>query len=327
MSVRDNRFKSNEKPVLNSVQLFNQFIKPAVVIDVNDPQNLGRIKVKIPGPTSVGGDSELDVKDIPYAFPIIPRYLLTVPKVGEMVFVMLLDNRSSDRLYIGPVISNFADLFDNNINTSLTSFTFLQSPPRPNYNYLPQTKGIFPNEDDVAIQGRYNTDIILRKNEILIRAGKFQITEANQNNDYYGFKFNTETQGFIQIRNDIPLERKPAAGGFVNKGSITNIIGSKINLLTHRDGNPRFILSNQDDQISNEEILNILETAHPLPFGDLVLQYLKLLKDAFLNHVHNGHGKLPTDLTIQGNQQKLQIFKNAAENLENAMLSKNIRIN
>ena len=71
---------------------------------------------------------------------------------------------------------------------------------------------------------------------------------------------------------------------------------------------------------------NILANAHPLPFGDVLIQYLKLLKDAFLSHVHNGSGNKPTDLTT-GDKLALSIFKSKAEDLENAMLSANIKIN
>ena len=107
-------------------------------------------------------------------------------------------------------------------------------------------------------------------------------------------------------------------------------MGSKINLITHKDGTPRFNqngnLINQDTQISDEKILEILETAHPLPFGDLLVQYLILLKNAFLNHVHNYNGIPPTDLTV-GTTLPVKEFNSKAEDLENRMLSKNIRIN
>jgi hypothetical protein len=107
-------------------------------------------------------------------------------------------------------------------------------------------------------------------------------------------------------------------------------VGSKINLITHKDGTPRFNqngnLINQDTQISDEKILEILETAHPLPFGDLLVQYLILLKNAFLNHVHNYNGIPPTDLTV-GTTLPVKEFNSKAEDLENRMLSKNIRIN
>ena len=105
------------------------------------------------------------------------------------------------------------------------------------------------------------------------------------------------------------------------------MVASKINLITHANGNPRFNVTNQDNLISDDDLAKILAEAHQLPFGDILLQYLRLLKDAFLAHVHNGSGNTPTDLTISGNKQSVAIFKTKADALENSMLSANIRIN
>jgi len=71
----------------------------------------------------------------------------------------------------------------------------------------------------------------------------------------------------------------------------------------------------------------ILSEAHQLVFGDILLEYLRLLKDAFYSHVHNGNGNPPTDLTTSGNKLALALFKKNADDLEKSMLSKNIRIN
>jgi hypothetical protein len=35
-----------------------------------------------------------------------------------------------------------------------------------------------------------------------------------------------------------------------------------------------------------------------LPFGDVLLEYLKLLKEALFSHVHNGNGNTATDFNI-----------------------------
>ena len=79
--------------------------------------------------------------------------------------------------------------------------------------------------------------------------------------------------------------------------------------------------------ISEDEMFRILEEAHQLPFGDVLIEYLKLLKEALFAHVHNGNGNPATDLTASGNKQALATFKSRAEDLEKSMLSKNIRIN
>jgi hypothetical protein len=57
------------------------------------------------------------------------------------------------------------------------------------------------------------------------------------------------------------------------------------------------------------------------------LEYLRLLKNAIFSHVHNGNGNPATDLTASGNVQAIAALKSKAEDLENRMLSKNIRIN
>jgi hypothetical protein len=79
--------------------------------------------------------------------------------------------------------------------------------------------------------------------------------------------------------------------------------------------------------ISEEEMLKILLTAHQVPYGDVLLTYLRLLKDAVLNHVHRGNGLVATDLTISGNKQSVAEFVKNATKLEDTMLSKNVRIN
>ncbi len=323
----ENRYITNQEPSVTSGDLFKS-IQIGTVVSVDDPQSLGRIKVRINGPATMGGDDGISDNNLSWCYPMVPKFFSSLPKVTEGVFILTFGkNKShSDRLYFGPIISQLNNLNIDSINsTGLSSFTFLLNKPNVDFNTIPALRGVFPKTEDVAIQGRYNTDIILRKNEILFRAGKFVESKPNENNNY-SFQFNNETQGFILIRNNVPLE-KPKQNTTQSIGSVTNIVGNKINLLTHKDGTPRFNIMNQDDQISNDEILNILENAHPLPFGDLLVQYLKLLKIAFLNHVHNGNGKAPTDLVTDGNQLPVDQFKKIAEDLENRMLSKNIRIN
>lgn len=317
----ENVFGSNLPPISSSVTI--KTVQIAKVVSVDDNNALGRIKVRIPGPTSIGGDGDTPLEQLPWAYPMVPRFFSVTPKVDEAVFVMVFsqDKLHSDRLYLGPIISQFPNLdFDSINDRALTPFTFAQIPPKVNYEQINAINGVFPKTEDVSIQGRYNTDIIFRRNEILIRAGKFVTSQPNNNNPY-PFQFNDTSQGFIQIRNDIPIE-PPKENGNQLRGSVANIMANKINLLGYIDGSPRFNI-NQIDQLSNDEILNILENAHPLPFGDVLIQYLRLFKTAFINHVHNNNGLKPTGT----GDKSVANFVKQAEALENAMLSKNIRIN
>lgn len=298
------------------------------VISVTDPNYLGRIKVRIKGPRNRGGDDGILDNNLPWAFPLIPKHLSTQPKVGEAVFILTFnkDKKHVDRLYLGPIISQPQQLnYDPLYVSAIRGFSFASESPSVSVATIPQIKGVFPDPEDVSLQGRYNTDITQKNNEIVIRAGKFNVTKPDNNNPF-PFTFNAKTQGYIQIKNDAIINPKSDTAE-AEKGTVTNIVSSKINLITHKDGSPRFNVTNQDNLISDEELARILEEAHQMVFGDILLEYLKLLKDALLYHVHNGHGNMATDLTASGNKQAVADFKKKAEDLEKAMLSKNIRIN
>ena len=62
----------------------------------------------------------------------------------------------------------------------------------------------------------------------------------------------------------------------------------------------------------------IIEKAHKLPYGDVLVEFLNLFRDAFLKHTHN----FPTMPTCPDpNVVNLSLFDT------NEILSKNIRIN
>jgi hypothetical protein len=322
-----NKLASNRESIYqNTTDIY--FVKYGVVISVDDPNDLGRIKVRIKGTDSLGGDDDKTNAQLPYCFPMLPKHLQVTPKIGENVFIFVFRNNleHADRLYIGPIISQPQRLdVDKYDLTSLAGFSFGTQAPSTSVNTIPQLKGVFPPKDAVSIQGRFNTDITQKNNEIVLRAGKFEFSEKTTENPY-NFTFNSKTQAFIQIKNDVTIQigenNEPS-----KKGSVTNIVSSKINLITHENGSPRFNVTNQDNLISDDELSRILLEAHQVPFGDILLEYLILMKEALFYHVHNGNGNQATDLTISGNKQSLAAFKAKADELEKSMLSKNIRIN
>lgn len=310
-----------------------QYLKFGEVMSVDDPLGLNRVKVWIKGSVANGGDDELlggtvGYEKLPFCLPLMPKHIMIKPKVGEMVLIFVFSRKKegSDRLYIGPLISQLNKLdFDSARTTALGGFSFGPIQPNVTPDNIPDLKGVFPNPDDVSIQGRYNTDITQKNNEIVLRAGKFvesKMTELNP----YPIKFNFNTQAYIQIKNNVSLPPITATEISDRNGSVTNIVANKINLITH-GGSPSFNTTNQVDLISEEEMLKILLNAHQVPYGDVLLTYLRLLKDAVLNHVHRGNGLVATDLTKSGNKQSVAEFVKNATKLEDTMLSKNVRIN
>lgn len=317
-----NKLNRGEKNVYDNLSSF-KYLKYGEVVSITDEFGLGRIKVRIKGSQTAGGDDGVPNDKLPYATPMIPKFLSTYPKIGEAVWVFVFDKsrQHNDRLFIGPIISQLNKLNkDNALTTAFAGFSFGPVGPSVNVNTIPELKGVFPDLEDVSIQGRYNTDITQKNNEIILRAGKFETVPSSTTNPF-PFQFNAKTQAYIQIKNDVVLNNNEG------KGTVTNIVANKINLLTHNEGNPRFNLTGQDMLISDSELSRILDEAHQVPFGDVVLEYLILLKEALFAHVHNGNGNTATDLTSSGNKQPLKVFESRAKDLEKSMLSKNIRIN
>jgi hypothetical protein len=161
------------------------------VISIIDPTKSGRIQVRITGVDDKDSDKNL----IP-CVPLLPKYLTTLPKVGESVFVFQYENNSSSptssfktkRFWVGPLITQPTKLEGEPYNSTLSimpdGYTKLKD---PNLEI-----GAYSEDEDIVLQGRYNTDIIQKDRQIWLRVGK--IVEGTPN------KFNKENLGYIQLK-------------------------------------------------------------------------------------------------------------------------------
>jgi len=265
-----------------------------------------------------GSDWDDSIQDDAYlanCFPLLPAHLNVVPKVGEAVWIFTFseETKFSDRLYMGPIISSPLYLNKDTIETTaLAGLSISSVEANENIATIVDAQGVFPNYKDVALQGRDNSDIIFKDNEAIIRAGQH---ELNNNK-----KFNQKDPSYIQLKFNASL-KKGENGKKDDVGSVINVVASKINLLTHKDGAPRFILNDREKNISDEELMKILKEAHPIPFGDTLLEYLKKLELAFMNHVHRFPGLKPS--AVQGESYLSEYLSYPV----NTILSKNIKIN
>lgn len=292
----------------------------------------------------IGADLDNSTSDgeLSNCFPLLPKHLNFVPQENELVLVVMFgeDGKDGDRFYIGPFISSDDKMnFDGADGTAMASFTNGITDVGEDIENLPKAKGTYENPQHVVIEGRGSTDIIQRDDEILIRAGKFKFGKRKE--------FNDENPGYIQIKYNQPYNKtewneynitnpdsaskpNPQPFEFV---TVTNIISNKINLLSYDNNNTYGLTSVDKNQtgaalyITDEEMDKILNEAHPLVFGDLLLQYLKAFREAFENHIHDTARVVAEDKTDKENPTPVRDFKNIAKDLESKMLSKNIRIN
>ncbi len=399
-------------------------MKIGEVIELDNSLKTGRIKVRIKGT-----DNDETDKSLIWCIPLIPRYLLTLPKEGELVLVFQYEHQLSNpkssfktkRFWVGPLISQSTKL-DNQDYESARELL----PDGPTKLKQPKIKDglyniLYGDDDDIILQGRYNTDIIQKESEIWLRVGKFiegkntdfnskdigfiqlkyggeklkreteevedityitptpeitiyvnmktitssgvvlsnklpeqeysaddvdrtelrisiyniktgqKIEEFENETDYVGTNSRQEAlnvaKSFIdankgkmwRIKSDssdiikiykgegeiaqftakpIEVKRKRKRLKLVKnedkKASVINVVATKINFLSNADGANTFELANPKNLISDDEQEKINDKAHPLVYGDNLVEFLELVKKYVSSHVHPYHG-LPSD--------------------------------
>jgi hypothetical protein len=418
-------------------------IRVGEVISVVDTTKSGRIKVRITGVD----DTESD-KNLIDCVPLLPKYLITLPKAGECVFVFQYEYNDSSptasfknkRFWIGPLISQPTRLSEETYNSAISilpdGYTKLKD---PNLEI-----GAYGEDEDIILQGRYNTDILQKDRQIWLRVGKNIEGELN--------KFNNKTLGYVQLKfggeklkrnlvdkeivtyveqqpdkiisvilntitnngnilsGDLPADTYrrddinrteisvvindaksgaeitsfannnsflgspsrdsalEASKAFIdaNKGerwriksksndiiaiykgdngiatftsvpievrkkikevkletnksdktSVVNIVANKINFISH-DGEHTFNLTDPKQLITDDEQQKINNEAHPVVYGDILVEFLQLVKKYVELHVHPYHGLTADPSTVTTNVLSFDL---------NKLLNKNINTN
>lgn len=286
------------------------------VIDVDDEYNGLRIKVRL------DQDNNTNSKEIPYAFPLLPKTIQTVPKVGEAVLIILsrFGNKNSVRYYLGPLISQPQYFYKEKYNGGYGSSTSLLNggvaKPMESISHYNETFGSFPNVNDIALIGRKSEDIILKDGEIDLRCGirgKKIFDDINSEEALKGdVIFNSQNPAYLQLK----YKRGLCKGNKQVADSVVNIVADKINLISHKD-TESFNLTDQNELIKNEEIDDIMSKLHQVPYGDLLVDALKKIRNALTNHVHPYPGLPPVPCEY--------IISALGVNLDD-ILSENVRI-
>lgn len=286
-------------------------IEIAQVIEVNDPQNCDRIKVKCKT------DNISKLNEIPWAYPLLPKMFYIKPKKDEWVIILLTaggDNKSG-RYYIGPIVSQPQDMLCSlEEKGALSRYADSGSQPKISPETKGDIKGAFADEHDIAIYGRKGCDIILKENDIRVRCGA-RIDADNE----LGKAFNKKSPAYLKMKYyDNQQITRNCIGDEIKYNSVATMVADEINLISNSSKTPQFGTTDNMDMIADDMLKSVIQNAHVLPYGDVLVDFLYQFLEAFKHHYHAYPG-LPTALP-KGEER---IFNYEFKN----MLSKHIRIN
>jgi len=260
-----------DKPIIHTSDPFkkiidngsvNRSIYYGEVISVSDPTDGGIIQVKI-----LELDNRTLNENLPQCYPLLPKFFHLYPKVGEIVRVFISDPKypQKDRFWMGNIVSQLQKIEFDSKYTALSTTNLGTIAPEKAVSTFPDADGVYPTKEDVGLIGRKNTDVILKPNQVIIRAGK----HINGN----PLKANTENPACLLISFDKKDD--------VNFYSNTIIMSDKIALITH-SGNPKF----KSARLSDADRKLIFDEGHPIARADILVNVLNIMRNAIVNHIH-----------------------------------------
>ena len=275
-------------------------IKIGTVVEVEDgfsktPTGGLRVRAKLDIDKQKQKNNEL----VPWAFPLLPKTLQSIPKIGEAVLVIADESgefTTAQRYYIGPLISQpqYNTFCTADDATSLLKFSSRN--PLPSIDWVSETSGSFPKKEDVALVGRGSEDVTLKYDnrnkisEVDIRAGirGEGIYTPTSKDDMSGkalignIVFNNIDPAYIQLK----YKSSIATGDKHEANSLINIVADRINIMSNRDSDVSHDLHDNNTLVKESEIDNIMDRLHQVPKGDKLVELLELMKGAILHHVH-----------------------------------------
>lgn len=312
-----------------------KIIYSALVEQVFDDADYNRIKARIvnidpEGNLYPGIDKDTSLSQLPLCIPLLPEFLHVRPKKGERVFVIVENpsQQNSPRYYIGPLITQQTKLEKETFESSESiynplSFRGTQISNSPSTRNDNDARTLFATQEEVAFQGRQNSDLILGNNYVKLRTGIFK--------NLIDFRENTEFPCQIELKIvDQPISTTGVrlADNELNSSfepfSQQNIRASNINLISP-EGKFREASKARQEAGYNPRLNDFGEeakTLHPAVLGDELVEILLNIINYMFTHIHPPQSpSLPNNYAFN-----LERYRNKLA-LSAKILSNHIRLN
>lgn len=177
-------------------------------IDSDDPLMLGRVRVEAEtmnitalqnsnskfDPNSTDPNKNGPWSDVdPFIYlPLLPYFVNQVPKKGEKVMLFYYNTNTKtgrNKFYMISTFSSPTTIKYEDSNSSQTRLNFgygnstKKIPPIKNQDGTyknNKNRGVFPEPEDISLNGRDSADVVVKEKEVLIRAGKHKNFSTGQ---------------------------------------------------------------------------------------------------------------------------------------------------
>lgn len=191
----------------------DKVIYQGYVLNNQDPLMLGRIRAiavdKIQSQVLpvdwVPLEDQWTEKDPLIFLPLLPYYISQVPQVEEYVHIFYYNTTQqldNTKFYVqGPITRPQNNYFEfwRNSESMLASGEFLKQAndikDPISLEFKEDSKGIYPQPGDNALLGRGTSDVVVKENDVLIRAGKLDQPQTSE----YNIPTPRQNRAFLQV--------------------------------------------------------------------------------------------------------------------------------
>lgn len=265
----------------------DKIIFQGYVINNQDPLMLGRIRA-IPVdaiesqllPEGFNPITDIFTSKDPLVYlPLLPYYISQIPQKDEYIHIFFYNKKQTQdntKFYIqGPITRPQNNSFEDwhNSESVLASGEFLKKSNNIKdpltLEVLANGKGIYPEPEDNAILGRGTSDIIIKKGDVLIRAGKnlqsqtsgFNLPAPRQNRSFLQVSLFDLEKTFKDPVKQRVFEKETLLVKFLVEWDITDqlnitgsTIGGGITGTTAYNGNIKLFQVPTKDKVKTSEI-------------------------------------------------------------------------